>query len=280
MAALVTAWGVRLTANFARKGGYNWHDQDYRWPYLRTQTFFSKSRIAWELFSLAFIHIYQNLLLFLTTLPTHVAFAALQASATSGATATTWTVYDTAAAAGFLAFLALESVADEQQWAFQSAKHAHLSRGTPLRDLPVTKPHPSLRYGFHTAGLFRYSRHPNFVGEFCIWWAYFGFSVGATASAASAAAAAVPWHAGLLNWTVVGTVLLTLLFQGSTAFTEYISVRKYPLYKVYQRHVPALIPWWPTRVDALERELKQAFDAGGEEDGQKKKVAATSKKSK
>ena len=30
MAALVTVWGVRLTYNFWRKGGYRWTDEDYR----------------------------------------------------------------------------------------------------------------------------------------------------------------------------------------------------------------------------------------------------------
>ena len=31
MAALVTLWGVRLTFNFARKGGYQKGGEDYRW---------------------------------------------------------------------------------------------------------------------------------------------------------------------------------------------------------------------------------------------------------
>ncbi len=30
IAALITVWGVRLTYNFARKGGYRWTDEDYR----------------------------------------------------------------------------------------------------------------------------------------------------------------------------------------------------------------------------------------------------------
>lgn len=31
MATLASVWGVRLTFNFARKGGYRWRDEDYRW---------------------------------------------------------------------------------------------------------------------------------------------------------------------------------------------------------------------------------------------------------
>ena len=35
MAALVTIWGLRLTFNFARKGGYRPGGEDYRWAVLR-----------------------------------------------------------------------------------------------------------------------------------------------------------------------------------------------------------------------------------------------------
>ncbi len=31
MAALITVWGSRLTYNFARKGGYRFDAEDYRW---------------------------------------------------------------------------------------------------------------------------------------------------------------------------------------------------------------------------------------------------------
>ena len=35
MAALGSAWGARLSLNFARKRGYAWRGEDYRWPVLR-----------------------------------------------------------------------------------------------------------------------------------------------------------------------------------------------------------------------------------------------------
>jgi steroid 5-alpha reductase family enzyme len=46
-----------------------------------------------------------------------------------------------------------------------------------------------------------------------------------------------------INWTATDAVLLVLLFQGSTRFTESISLSKYPGYREYQKKVPALIPW-------------------------------------
>ena len=45
-----------------------------------------------------------------------------------------------------------------------------------------------------------------------------------------------------LHACYVGALLLSLLFQGSTAFTEQISVEKYPTYKEYQKKVNRLLP--------------------------------------
>lgn len=51
MSALVSVWGVRLTYNFARKGGYRLTDEDYRWPIIRAQT----HPVLFQIFSLVFI---------------------------------------------------------------------------------------------------------------------------------------------------------------------------------------------------------------------------------
>ena len=119
----------------------------------------------------------------------------------------------------FAAFLVGESVADQQQWDFHQAKAAAGGRLEP---------------GFVTTGLFRISRHPNFFFEQAQWWAF--YAIGATAAAASG----LGLWGGALNWTIVGAVLLTLLFIGSTIFTESITASKYPAYADYRRtHVDA-----------------------------------------
>src|SRR5690349_13791907 len=63
MAALITIWGVRLTYNFGRRGGYSWKfwegEQDYRWDVLKQKPEF-KSPVTWFLFDLFFISFYQN----------------------------------------------------------------------------------------------------------------------------------------------------------------------------------------------------------------------------
>jgi steroid 5-alpha reductase family enzyme len=46
---------------------------------------------------------------------------------------------------------------------------------------------------------------------------------------------------------VLGAVLLTLLFVGSTRFTESITKSKYPEYADYQARVSAVVPWFPRR---------------------------------
>jgi steroid 5-alpha reductase family enzyme len=51
--------------------------------------------------------------------------------------------------------------------------------------------------------------------------------------------------AGSVRWTVVGAVLLTLLFVGSTRFTESISLSRYPEYAEYQHRTSAVLPWRP-----------------------------------
>lgn len=121
---------------------------------------------------------------------------------------------DIAATVLFLGFLTGETVADQQQWRFHQLKAAGTA---PTR--------------FLATGLFRYSRHPNFFFEQAQWWTF--FALGAIAAGS------------VLQWTVIGAVLLSLLFLGSTAFTESITKSKYPEYADYQRTTSSQIPWFP-----------------------------------
>jgi steroid 5-alpha reductase family enzyme len=206
MAALTALWGARLTYNFARKGGYRAGSEDYRWPVLRKRF----GPVRFQIFNATFIAPYQNVLLLLLALPASAAFERR---------ATPFGALDAAATVGFLLFLAGETVADEQQWRFQSAKRAKGALGEPVAE------------AFLTRGLFAWSRHPNFFCEQAMWWMVYLFSVAA--------------GAGWFNLTIAGAVLLTLLFQGSTTFTERLSLEKYPSYAAYQRTTSRLVPWPP-----------------------------------
>jgi steroid 5-alpha reductase family enzyme len=206
MALLVTAWGARLTFNFARKGGYTGME-DYRWAILRGRM----KPWQFQVFNLLFIVLYQNALLVLITTPAYIAW---QNPAPFG-------VWDAVFAVLFAAFLAGEFIADQQQWRFHQAKKAAAGRLEP---------------GFVTSGLFAYSRHPNFFFEQAQWWAF--YAIGAAAAAASG----LGLWGGVLNWTISGAALLTLLFIGSTIFTESITSSKYPAYADYQRRTSMLVP--------------------------------------
>jgi steroid 5-alpha reductase family enzyme len=213
MAALVALWGARLTFNFARKGGYARGGEDYRWVELRTRM----SPAAFQVFNLLFVAIFQHVLLLGISLPV---------LETQRAGARPFGAVDVLLCALFLALLAGETLADEQQWRFHSDKHARRAHGEQITQ------------GFLTSGLFRYSRHPNFFCEQAIWWTF--YALGA-------------WSSGRwLNLTILGPLVLTALFHGSTNFTEALSLRKYPDYARYQAQVPRLIPWLPRNASGRE----------------------------
>jgi len=213
VALLITAWGMRLTFNFARKGGYS-GVEDYRWAILRARM----SKWQFHLFNLFFIVLYQNFIIVMMGVPALM-------------------VYDhqdrkLSFADGFLAFIFVllligEFIADQQQWDFHQEKKAIVRSG----QVP--------RVRFLQTGLFKYSRHPNYFFEISQWWVI--YVIGAHAASQ------------VISWPIVGAVLLTLLFIGSTRFTEQISLGKYPEYVEYQRRTSAVIPWFSrAQADPIE----------------------------
>ena len=216
MACLATLWGARLTFNFARKGAYKlkfWEgEEDYRWPVLRAKKEF-QPRWKWVLFDLFFISIYQNALVLMTTFP---ALVSMNAPGTL-----TWV--DCLAAVLMLGFIIYETVADEQQWKFQTKKWAMIHECKKLEELPSP-----YNKGFNTKGLWRVSRHPNYFAEQGTWVSFYIFSIGA--------------GIGLFNWSIIGALLLIVLFLGSSSFAEEISSSKYPEYARYCKTVSRFFP--------------------------------------
>lgn len=134
---LVTLWGVRLTYNFWRKGGYGdliHHEEDYRWPILRKKM----HPFVFLLFNLTFIATYQNVLLFLIASPAYLVMNG----------PTTLNCKDTLVAVMFLALLVMESVADEQHFRFQTYKHSLTAEEREKH--PVGS---DIRNGFYTQGI-------------------------------------------------------------------------------------------------------------------------------
>ena len=219
----ITAWGLRLTYNFWRRGGYGnliTHEEDYRWPILR------KIIGHWALFlvfNITFIASYQNFLLLAIAAPAH---AVMQAKGQDRQINTA----DMVLAGVFAAILAFETLCDQQHWEFHLKKYAPgLTAASRKRH-----PDPDVRDGFFQSGLWKYSRHPNYFFEQAIWVCVYGFCVSHAKSV---------WE--MVNVYILGAVLLVLLFQGSIAFGESITQKKYSKYAAYQLSTSQCIPFFP-----------------------------------
>jgi steroid 5-alpha reductase family enzyme len=91
------------------------------------------------------------------------------------------------------------------------------------------------------SGLWRYTRHPNYFGDFCIWWSFFLFAVATGA-----------W------WSILGPLLMTVLLlkvSGVAMLEKTISERR-PAYADYIRNTNAFFPG-PSRSTSMSQELSQ-----------------------
>ncbi|MDJ0926574.1 MAG: DUF1295 domain-containing protein [Gammaproteobacteria bacterium] len=106
--------------------------------------------------------------------------------------------------------LVYETVADRQLAKFLAAP----DRGTAVMD----------------RGLWRYSRHPNYFGEFCLWWGLFLL-----------AASTGAW------WSIISPLMLTglLLKVSGVALTEQTIAERRPEYRDYIRRTSAFFPLPP-----------------------------------
>lgn len=225
VAGLISIWGIRLTLNFARKGGYS-GEEDYRWGILRARI---TNKFAWQAFNLGFISLYQIGLFVLFTLPTRILWELSQGQGGNVSLLNPGFILSAAALLGFVIY---EGVADGQQWNFHILKKA-AKMGTDVRAIRFGS---DVEQGFLSSGLFALSRHPNYFGEIAVWWALYAASAFACGQA--------------INVTLVGPVMLTLLFIGSTVFTEGITASKYSAYPDYCKRTSPIIPWFPGKRQA------------------------------
>ena len=195
---LVLLWALRLTLNWA----VSWRGmdhEDWRYVQLREQT---RGVVPWWLVSLAGIQL----------MPTLVVFAALlavwPAVAVPGAPLGP---LDAVAALVTASAIVVEAVADRQLRRFTGD--------------------PANRGAVIDRGLWRHSRHPNYLGEIMFWWGLWLFGL----------AAAPGWW-----WTVAGPVLMVLLFTVvSVPMMDRRSLQRRPGYAGHMRRVPGLFPRLP-----------------------------------
>jgi steroid 5-alpha reductase family enzyme len=194
--AFIGAWALRLAGHiFTRNAGAG---EDYRYREIRR-----RNEPYFALKSLYLVFGLQAVLAWLVSLPL---LAALRGIEPLG-------VLDALGFALALVGLAIESVAD---WQLARFKGEPKNRGRVL-----------------DRGLWRYSRHPNYFGECCIWWGLgcIGFAAGG-------------W------WSLVSPLLMTwlLLRVSGVALLEQTIADRRPGYADYARRTSAFIPLPPRKL--------------------------------
>lgn len=202
--ALVLVWAVRLSAHIIRRG---WGEpEDHRYQVIRAR---NEPGFAWKSAYLVFG--LQAVLAWIVSLSL---FAGFNGSAPLG-----W--LDIAGLAIAAAGILIESVADAQLARFKADPR---SAGQVM-----------------DRGLWRYSRHPNYFGEFCVWWGFFlvGLSAGGLAAI----------------WTLISPLLMSVLLlkvSGVALLESDIGSRR-PAYRDYVARTNAFFPG-PPKSRTLEQQ--------------------------
>ena len=196
VAALVTIWGLRLAAHMVslRSG----HGEDFRYREMR-----ARHGRRFPLVSLFSVYLFQGLGMWAVSLPVQAA-AALPGP--SGLTA-----LDLAGVAVCVGGMAFEVGGDRQLARFRADPR---NRGKVM-----------------DRGLWRYTRHPNYFGDFCVWWGIFLIALANDGA----------W------WSVAGPLTMTLIFTrifGVPLMEKHLASTR-PGYAEYVRRTSAFFPCRP-----------------------------------
>jgi steroid 5-alpha reductase family enzyme len=198
VAIVVVLWAVRLTANwvYAFPG---LHHEDWRYP------MFKQRAGRWEFLADLFaIHLIPTLQVFMGMIPVYVAVT----RPAPGLVWLSWIAFLLG-----LAAIALELVADVQMHRFVARRGA----GEAM-----------------DRGLWSWSRHPNYFGEFSFWLALALFGI---------AASPADWW-----WLIVGAVAILAMFLGaSIPMMEERSLQRRPSYQAVVDRVSRFVPRPPRR---------------------------------
>jgi len=191
LAALPIIWGARLTLYLGKRnlgifGGHGGEDKRY----ISMQKRAAKkglSEMGWRLRSLLTIYFGQGVLIMIVSAPVWVAMATGVTSSQDGTT-TTYSVTQIGILAVLGAILWLigflfEAVGDAQLAAFIKKNKGY---DGPADDKPVMD-----------QGLWKYTRHPNYFGNACMWWGIWLI------------AAQAPWGQATVFAPIIMTLLLT-----------------------------------------------------------------------
>ena len=184
-------WSIRLTTNWAR-GWKGLVHEDWRYIQLK-----KKNPVLYPLINFAGIHLFPTVMVFLCLIPAYYTVNVTDAS------------INLVSVIGLVLCLAgtlISLIADEQLRKFRKSE-------------PVT--------ACIQTGLWKNSRHPNYLGEIIFWAGIFVVAVGVDLS---------------LYWTVIGSVLLTLMFIFiSIPMMEKRNLEKRSCYRDVIRKIPMLV---------------------------------------
>ena len=192
-----TFWGLRLSLHLFRRN--HGKPEDERYKAMRAQ-----HTTGFEWISLVTVFGLQGVLMFIVSLP--VQLGQLEPSAPLG-----WLAYGGLALCGVGLFF--EVVGDWQL--VQFTKNA-ANKGKTMN-----------------TGLWRYTRHPNYFGDSCVWW---GLGL---------IALQTPYGV----WGLLGPALITYLLTqvSGVPMLEKAMLKRNPAYKDYQAVTSAFIPWPPKK---------------------------------
>lgn len=229
--SLITIESIKLTYIFWRKGYYKRDFEDLRWNQVKQRFNYPERQIGFQIFSLVFISMLQNWILFGYALP-------IWYIATNKTTQGDVNFLDGLVICLFVASFAIELIADLQQQRFQKRKYMWIKN----KNL-VYKPEEIEDYerGFLCKGIFKYSRHPNYFGDILIWWSVYLFTISAKYS--SFLDNGFNFFE-LFNYSILTAFCMTFIIRGTASFTEKLSASKYPEYSHYQSKVSCIIPWF------------------------------------
>lgn len=214
---VVLFWGIRLTLNWATAWKGMSH-QDWRYTMYR-----EKMPKLWFFVNLFGIHMMPTVLVFLAMIPAY--YTILYADRL--------TLLFCIGFALSLAAALLQHIADRQMRTFKSRE---ASENECIDE-----------------GVWRYSRHPNYLGEIGFWWGIWLMHNGSILPMGSfVSKGSIPSSIySPAAYTAAGAVLITLLFVFiSIPMMEAHILASRPTYAHYKRSVSMLIPW-PRRKNSL-----------------------------
>ncbi|MGW4562091.1 DUF1295 domain-containing protein [Streptomyces sp. NPDC004561] len=180
--ALTALWGLRLAAHIARRG--RGHGEDPRYEAMLARAPGNRNAYA-----LRMVYLLQGALVWLVSLPVQAAqYVPGRPSLLTWAGTALW-------AAG----LAFEAVGDAQLARFRAD--------------------PANRGRIMDRGLWAWTRHPNYFGDFCVWWGL--FLLACDAPAAAAVSVVSPVVMSLLLVRGSGKRLLERHMAGRPGYAEY-----------------------------------------------------------